>query len=100
MSAIDEIGLLKVAGIAFRAHVIAQAASAGLDGGGERFPDGENQFFATQQGNPASGEARMNTGAKQRLACINVAHTDDYVTVHHDGFYRSAATAGVGVQPS
>ena len=49
LAAIHETGLLKVTGIAFGAHVIAQGTAAGFDGSGKRFPDGGNQLCASQQ---------------------------------------------------
>src|SRR5882724_862155 len=99
LPAIDEIGLLKVTGKAFRTDIVAQAAATGFDGGSERFPDCENQLFAAQQRNAAGGQARMDACTKQRLTCVDVADADYDMTVHDYVLDCSAAATDMGMHP-
>src|SRR5450631_233621 len=86
--------LSKISGYAFRIHIVAQCGAADLDGFGEHVFDGPDQSRGLCPGDAARGAARGNAGAKQRLACIDVAHAHDHVRIHDELFDRDGAFAG------
>src|SRR5258708_5042820 len=99
LAAIDEIRLLKVTRAALRADVVAQGAATGLDGGSQGLPDGDHQSIAAQQGNPTGGETGVNSGVEERLTCVNIAHADNYMAVHHNGLDGCAPATDMGMEP-
>src|SRR6185312_4492857 len=95
---IDVELLAEGAGIAVGAHVITQCRAAGADRGAEGGAHGAQQARAIALGEPAGAATRMDAGAKQGLAGVDVADARDQPGVHQYLFDGDTAPSGDATQ--
>ena len=89
----------KVAGLAIAANKVAQGAATSGNGGDKRLTHRLHQPRTAARAECPGWLQRMNTGTKQALGRIDVAHADDPMTVHQHVLYRRPQPARDPVQP-
>ena len=99
LALINLMALLKASMSAIRMQVVAQCASSGINGFSERLPDLGEQPFATLFADAVSGAQGRNAGAKQAFRGVNVAHANQQMAVHQNGFDRAVTLSECFMQP-
>src|SRR5258706_4869456 len=96
---VDQEVLLKIAGAAVAADVIAQARTAGADCEFERSPDFSNQQRTAFGPDAARRRFRIDAGLEQRLVGVDISDPGDEMAVHQRLLYRGASISRFAIQP-
>src|SRR3989304_1407590 len=91
--------VLEMPRLSVAADVIAQTRAAGIDRKRERFLDLDREHLAAGEADAPRRRLRIDAGAKQRFAGVDIADPGDQMAVHQRLLDRNAAVARLVVQP-
>ena len=95
---VDEIALLKIAGLPIHRDEIAQAAAALRNRRDQGFADRLRQFRIARQADPLRRRLRVDAGLEQAFRRIDIADADHDVACKQHLLDRRAALARLPVQ--